>query len=201
MTQHRSADNRRSEIIEAASRVAMEQGLGRVTLRNVATEAKISSGLVAFYFTSMEQLQLALLDWLLDMLFVVPVPEAAAVLADGNERLLAVVEREVREAGRVRERVGLFLEFWVRGIHQVDIQERIVAALARYQAALHQLVVEAQPAFVRAEQPEVLADYTSLLVSLIHGCAIQSVVAPGSFQVDGVLRGLNQLWRTARPTE
>jgi AcrR family transcriptional regulator len=195
MTQHRSADDRRSEIIEAASRVAMEQGLGRVTLRNVATKAKLSPGLVAFYFTSMEQLQLALLEWLLDMLFVVPMPEAAAALTDANDRLLAVVEREIHEGQRVRQRVGLFLEFWVRGIHQVDIQERIVAALARYQAAIHALVAEANPLSPYADDHQALADQTLFLVSLIHGCAVQTVLDPDHFHGEGVLRSLKALYK------
>ena len=60
-----SEETRREQIILAAHEVAARQGLNALTVRLVAAEAKLSTGLVFFHFTSRDQLLVALLDRLL----------------------------------------------------------------------------------------------------------------------------------------
>ncbi|MGZ4662784.1 MAG: TetR family transcriptional regulator, partial [Arthrobacter sp.] len=47
---------RASEISEAARTIALEQGLGSITLRNVAARVGVASGLVAHYQPHVEAL-------------------------------------------------------------------------------------------------------------------------------------------------
>ncbi|KAB1662418.1 TetR family transcriptional regulator [Pseudoclavibacter chungangensis] len=51
-----SPDERRSEIAEAAKRIALRDGIGALTLRQVAAGAGVTPALVAHYAPSMEEL-------------------------------------------------------------------------------------------------------------------------------------------------
>ena len=53
---------RRSEILEATRRVILKHGLGAVTMRNIATEAGSSTGLVNHYFADKSCLLVATLE-------------------------------------------------------------------------------------------------------------------------------------------
>jgi TetR/AcrR family transcriptional regulator len=53
-------ERRRSEIVDAAERVFAQKGLDRATMADVADEARLSRGLVYFYFKDKDDLYLAL---------------------------------------------------------------------------------------------------------------------------------------------
>jgi len=57
-----SEETRREQIVSAAYEVALRTGIDGVTLRAVAAKAKLSHGLVVFYFKQKHQLISALLD-------------------------------------------------------------------------------------------------------------------------------------------
>jgi len=52
----RSAENRRAEIVDAARRIALSDGLDHVTLRSVAIDLGITGGLVSHYFPAVDAL-------------------------------------------------------------------------------------------------------------------------------------------------
>jgi len=52
----RTAEDRRAEIVAAATRLALADGLGQVTLRSVADDLGITGGLVSHYFPSVDGL-------------------------------------------------------------------------------------------------------------------------------------------------
>ena len=52
----RSAEDRRAEIVAAATRLALAEGLDQVTLRSVAVELDVVGSLVSHYFPSVDQL-------------------------------------------------------------------------------------------------------------------------------------------------
>src|SRR5580765_5958371 len=53
---------RREQILKAAYEVALRRGIDGLTVRAVATRARLSHGLVLFHFKRKDQLGLALLD-------------------------------------------------------------------------------------------------------------------------------------------
>jgi TetR/AcrR family fatty acid metabolism transcriptional regulator len=54
-------DRRRAQILEAASRVLAERGYHRTTVRDIAREAGIADGTIYLYFSSKQELLLALI--------------------------------------------------------------------------------------------------------------------------------------------
>ncbi|HEY7461911.1 MAG TPA: TetR family transcriptional regulator, partial [Gemmatimonadota bacterium] len=58
--------DRKEQILNAALRTAARDGLEGLTIRNVAAEAELSSGLVLFHFNTKDALLTAALDVLLE---------------------------------------------------------------------------------------------------------------------------------------
>jgi len=52
----RSAEDRRAEIVDSARRIALTEGISQVTLRSVADDLSITSGLVSHYFPAVDGL-------------------------------------------------------------------------------------------------------------------------------------------------
>ena len=130
------ADGRRSRdaILDTSARLATVEGLDGLSIASLAEHTGMSkSGLYA-HFTSKQELQLATIERAQEI-FEVEVLSPARTAADGLHRLWALsdeflshLEREVfpggcffaavgaefdTQPGRVKERIGVFIEGWV----------------------------------------------------------------------------------------
>ena len=186
-------EQRRLEILKAAYRVAARERLTGLTAQAVAAEAGVSKGLVFFHFGNRDGLLVALLDWLLEVTLVAP--EMPERLAGRNpaERMLAAIRRDVEALPRQRERVALFFDYWVMGTRHPGVQRAIRGALNRYRDAFRPLaeeVVAAEPARFAAAGAEGLA---GVAAGFIEGCALQVVMDPERFDVDGSMATLAAL--------
>lgn len=174
---------RREQIILAAYAVATRRGLREMTVRQVAAEAGLSTGLVFFHFTSREQLVSALLDWLLATTTVLHVSEAVRAIAAPLDRFLALLRQEMDRLSREPARLQLFFEFWVLGARDSGVGERMRRELARYREAFRpiaQEVLAAEP----ARFPHVsAAGLAAVAVSFIKGCAVQAMIEPLDFSI------------------
>lgn len=189
-------ERRREEIVRAAFAVAAEGGLASVTARAVAAEARVSPGLVFFYYATIDQLLLALLDWLLARTVVAgEVPAVAAATADPAARMMAVVRRDIERLPRQRARVELFFDFWVLGTRDPAIRRKIRRALDRYRASFLPVaaaLVASEPERYAGATPEGLA---SVAASFVEGCALQVVMDPTQFDVERSMTTLAALVR------
>jgi TetR/AcrR family transcriptional repressor of bet genes len=169
---------RRQQILRAAYDVAARQGLDGLTVRDVATKAGLSSGLVLFHFESKAQLLLALLDWVLETTTVLHVTPEIAQIPSPLDRLTTLLQREMNRLSSEPRRIRVFFDFWARGIRNTQIRSKMRAELDRYREAFRPIAAEV----LRAE-PErfahVSADgLSAVAVGFIKGCAVQSMVDP-----------------------
>jgi AcrR family transcriptional regulator len=173
--------------------VAARTRLTGLSARAVADEAGVSKGLVFFHFGSRDGLLVALLERLLAITLVGP--ELAEPLPGQTpaERMLSAIRRDVEALPRQRERVALFFDFWVMGTCHPEIQRTIRAALDRYRDAFRPLaeaVVAAEPERFGPAGGEGLAGVTA---GFIEGCALQVVMDPDRFDVDGYMETIAAL--------
>ncbi|HEX3157600.1 MAG TPA: TetR family transcriptional regulator C-terminal domain-containing protein [Gemmatimonadaceae bacterium] len=194
-------EQRRHDILRAAFAVAARSGLAGVTARSVATEARISSGLVFFYFKTIDALLIALLDWLLERTIVAgEVRGLAVTIADPAERMLAIVRRDIERLPRQRARVELFFDYWVLGTRNPAVRQTIRGALDRYRDSLlviAQQVVESAPQRFAGVTPLGLA---GVVAGFIEGCALQAVMDPSRFDVEQYMATLGALVAHPVPT-
>jgi TetR/AcrR family transcriptional regulator, transcriptional repressor of bet genes len=174
---------RRSQIVTAAYHVAAARGLDGLTVRSVAKKAGVSTGLVLFHFKTKEQLELALLDWLLETTTVLHITPDIAQIPLPLDRLIALLQREMDRLSSEPLRIRLFFDFWARGIRHVGIRSKMRRELARYRDAFRPMAAEvlrAEPERFPGVTPEGLA---AVAVSFIKGCAVQSMIDPRQFDI------------------
>ena len=192
-------EERRDAILRAAYTVAARERLGGVTARAVAAEAGVSSGLVFFYFDSIDNLLVALLDWMLERTMAMPDRESTSpameMSTDPATRLVTTVATALRRLPRHRDRVGLFFDYWVLGTRHPVIRRKIRRALAGYRASYiagAQAVIDADPERYAGTSAEALAD---VIASFLYGCSMQLVTNPAQFDADRTLAALDALVR------
>lgn len=189
-------EERREEILRAAYAVAARDRLAGVSARAVAAEAGVSTGLIFFYFETIDRLLIELLDWLLARTLVAgELSEPPASAADASARMMAVIGRDLEQLPRQRERVELFFDYWVLGTRHPTVRSRIRAALDRYRDAFLPLardVVEGDPERYAGITAEGLA---AVAASFVEGCALQVVMDPSAFDVERSMGTLAALVR------
>jgi AcrR family transcriptional regulator len=184
---------RREQIIQAAYEVASRRGLARLTVRQVASRARLSAGLVLFHFKSKDQLIVALLDWLLATTTVLHIGPNIQRIGPPLGRLLALLRQEMDRLSSEPARIRLFFEFWVLGGRHAVIGEKMGAELARYREAFRPIVQEvllAEPARFAHVTADGLA---AVAVSFIKGCAVQSMIDPDHFDIEDYLAAAEAL--------
>ncbi|MFL5539261.1 MAG: TetR/AcrR family transcriptional regulator [Longimicrobiaceae bacterium] len=174
-------DVRREQILKGSFEVAARDGIGGLTLRSVAAEAKVSHALVAHYFERKERLVHALLDWLIETTSVLHVSDDVARFPRALDRLHALLQQEMARLSHQPRHTRLFFEFWALGARHEAIRVRIGAELARYRAAFRTIMEEllqAEPARFLGTTADGMA---AMAVSWIHGCAVQAMIDPARF--------------------
>lgn len=88
---HKTAEQRRQDLIEAAIAVMRRKGMGEATSRDVTTAAGVSAGLVHHYFESFDDLLATAFEVVADA-DLGRVREALADIVDPEERLDRLIE-------------------------------------------------------------------------------------------------------------
>jgi AcrR family transcriptional regulator len=186
-------ETRREDIMRAAYDVAARQGLEALTLRAVAARADVSHGTVVFHFERKRELVTSLVDRVLYATAVLRVPDAIARITRPSERLHALLRAEMDRLSADPRHFRLLLDYWTIGVRNATIRQKIRVALEQYRAGFSDLANaivngELRPARRRSSQsakgPTVTgAGVAAVAVSLIHGCALQSVIDPRGFDV------------------
>lgn len=183
-------EERREQILDSAFAVACREGIGGLTVRAVAAEARVSHALVLFHFGRKERLVYALLEWLIGGASVLHITEDIARFPQARDRLHALLQQEMARLSHQPEHMRLFLEYWALGARHEEIRARISEELERYRTALRPIMEElllSEPAAFAGTTADGLA---ALAVSWIHGCAVQAMVDPVHFDMDEYLAAM-----------
>ena len=135
------ADPRRPErleaILEAACRAILERGFPATRIADVANAAGVSTGTVHYYFDTRDEVLLAALKWATDRLFA-RVEEAAG--DDPPRRLGHLLEVSVPTPGPARDEYVLWIELWLRVLHQPDLLPGIEGVSRRWREHFSDIV-------------------------------------------------------------
>ena len=182
-----SEEARREDIVRAAYDVAARQGLEALTLRAVAARADVSHGTVVFHFKRKRELVGSLLDRVLYATAVLRVPDSVAQIVRPSERLHALLRAEMDRLSADPRHFRLLLDYWTIGVRNAPIRQKIRVALEQYRGGFRELgdaIVSGEfPSSVPRTPNATGAGVAAVAVSLIHGCALQSVIDPKGFDV------------------
>ncbi len=176
-------ETRREQILTAAHTVASRHGIDGLTVRAVASRAKLSHGLVLFHFKRKDELVTALLDRVLETTFLLTVSEQVLELPDARDRFVAAIRQEMDRLSQEPRRMRLFFEYWALGSRHSRVRTKVSTALSSYRAAFRTFaedVLRTDASRFSDVTPEGLA---AIAVSLIYGCAVQAMIDPAGFDI------------------
>jgi AcrR family transcriptional regulator len=135
------ADPRRPErleaILEAACRAILERGFPATRIADVARAAGVSTGTVHYYFSTRDEVLIAALKWATDNLFG-RIEEAEG--AEPGRRLGHLLDVSVPRPGPARDEYVLWIELWLRVLHQPELMPEIEAISRRWRAYFSDIV-------------------------------------------------------------
>ncbi len=165
----KAPEERRKRILEATVAVIRERGFAGTRVSDIAESAGTSQGLVLYHFGSLAGALTAALTSLEDE-FYVEVDQQLESASGPIERLRLMGELGSGQGPAVGD-WRLWLELWVRALHDDDARTARESLDRRWRASLSDVISEgvAQQLFT----PSDAADSVVRLASLMDGLAIQ----------------------------
>jgi len=169
-------EERRREVLSAARRVIVRDGIDAATTRAIAKEAGYSNGVLAHYFTDKDEILLSALRQSHQR-----IRARLARKVDGVSGLAALRELLLDnlplDAERTQE-TRLEVSFWSRSLASERLAEVQRAEAAELRDAVRELLGQARAAGeLTAEQN--LGDLTEQLLALVDGLSLHLLLYPG----------------------
>lgn len=183
---------RREQIVRAAYDVSAKTGFQSITIRDVALQADISSGLVIFHFESKEKLVQALAEWVVATTTALQLGPAIQAIDDPLVRLLTLLRQEMKRLSSEPQRIRVFFELWNAGLRDRQLGALMQKELARYREAFRPMVEEALAADPARFQGVTVEALTAVAVSFIKGAAVQAMIEP-KLDISGYVRAAEAL--------
>lgn len=170
------ADPRRPErleaILEAACRAILDRGFPATRIADVAAAAGVSTGTVHYYFRTKDQVLLAALKWASGRLF-----ERIEAHQDepAPQRLAHLLAASVPGGSPARDEYVLWIELWLRVLHQPELLADCEAISARWRGYFFDIVRRGTEAgdFAPACGPDEAADR---MLALVDGLGFDTVL-------------------------
>ena len=170
------ADRRRPErleqILDAACRAILERGFPATRIADIAAEAGVSTGTVHYYFATKDEVLVAALKWASGRLFArieQPAEDAAGA------RLARLLEVSVPYPGPARDEYVLWIELWLRVLHQPALLPQCEAFSAQWRGYFHDVVHRGAESgeFAPAAAPDEVAER---LVAFVDGVGFETAL-------------------------
>jgi AcrR family transcriptional regulator len=169
-------DARRPErleaILEGACRAIVARGFPGTRIADVARAAGVSTGTVHYYFATRDEVLLAALKYAAERLFARVEQETGPASA----RLARLLDVSVPDSEAARDEYVLWIELWLRVLHQPELRPQCEALSARWRRYFAELVAEGTRTgeFRPVAPAEEVADR---LVALVDGLGFETALA------------------------
>ncbi|GJL83311.1 MAG: hypothetical protein DHS20C01_29450 [marine bacterium B5-7] len=166
----------RRQIALAACRALARRGVDATTLADIATEAKVTTGMITHYFKTKREIVAAALR----LVFQRTEQRVLNRLDDGEDRLLSILEESLPLDAARRRESAVWVSFWGRVTTD--------RTLARVNRAVHDDAVELYAKVIRLCWPESTQWSASLfdavhasLLNFLNGLTASAVTSPQSW--------------------
>ena len=169
---------RRSQLTRAAYKVVGQKGYYDFTIRDIAREAGLSTGLIHYYFKNKEDLLLNLLKEMnADLKYYLN--KALTVLSDPRDKLLTFCDQAFDLVDREKAYFYVLIDFWAQINRNKRIRQANIKLFQSYRDEIAAILKEgaAKGVFLVVD-----VKLTSvIIISLIQGTIIQHVIDNGAF--------------------
>jgi AcrR family transcriptional regulator len=171
-------NQRRSQLIRAAYKVVGQKGYYDFTIRDIAREAGLSTGLVHYYFKNREDLLINLLKEMNANLKHY-LNKALSELEDPRDKLLVFCDQAFNLMDREKAYFSVLIDFWGQINHNNRIRQANIKLFQSYRDEIAAILKEgaAKDVFMVVD-----VKFTSvIIISLIQGTIIQYVIDNAAF--------------------
>jgi len=176
-----TSDIRRNQLREAAYRLISRYGYGGVSIRDMAKEAGMSTGLVHYYFNNKEELLLSILS-LMNLKLKERTVKALAKTTGPREKLERFIQLAFGQAYREREYYHVVVDFWSMASRNERMRKANARLLKSYIDVCSGILREGIDS---GDFLELDIDYTAtVILSLIQGVIIRHIVEKKAFNYE-----------------
>jgi TetR/AcrR family fatty acid metabolism transcriptional regulator len=169
---------RRAQLTRAAYKVVGEKGYNEFTIKDIAVEAGLSTGLVHYYFKNKEELLFTLLKEM-NANLKYNLNKALTVLEEPQDKLLAFCDEAFDLLNKEKAYFHVIIDFWA----QINRNKRIRQAnIKLFQSYRDEITAILKEGVAKGVFMVVDVQLTSvIIVSLIQGTIIQYVIDNEAF--------------------
>jgi len=185
---------RRAQLTRAAYKVVGQKGYYDFTIRDIAREAGLSTGLVHYYFKNKEDLLLNLLKEINRNMLII-LNKAISTSGDPKEKLNIFMTQAFNLVKDEKDYFYIVIDFWTQ-VNKNDRMKRANTKLFKsYRDEISKILKEGIDTGVFMKMD---VDYTSaVIISIIQGMIIQYVIDTNAFDyedyVKKVMKHINDL--------
>ena len=166
-------DEKRAEILTAATRIFARRGYAATRIEDVALEAGVAKGTIYIYFGSRGEILLAAFESFEQQLMA-GVRSALETNEPALQRLRAVVRTVLESMEAEPELARIVLDFWAAGAFEGEARIDFGRVYAEYRHIMANLLEEAKrEGSVRRDLPE---DTPVVIVGTLEGILLQWIV-------------------------
>lgn len=169
---------RRSQLTQAAYKVVGEKGYNDFTIRDIAKEAGLSTGLVHYYFKNREDLLFKLLKEM-NANLKNHLTQALAALREPQEMLMAFCDEAFDLVDREKAYFYVLIDFWAQINRNKRIRQANVNLFQSYRDEIAAILQEGTARGVFGVEDVKLTSV--IILSLIQGTLIQYVIDHDAF--------------------
>jgi AcrR family transcriptional regulator len=177
---------RREQIVRATVRCLARDGYTRLTMKRVAREARVSQGILHYYFADKRAMLAATLEVVARDLDRRVAAAQSRTGRDPRARLRALVRACLEVAVRRPEYWVVFVEFWGEMLHDRRLRDLNTEVYARTRRLIGRLIAEG----VRAGRFRTVAPAraAAVVLGLVDGLSLQLTFDPEAFSVAEAVR-------------
>jgi TetR/AcrR family transcriptional repressor of bet genes len=177
---------RREQIVRATIRCLAREGYSGLTMKKVSREARVSQGILHYYFADKRAILVAALQTVMADLDRRVAAAQARSGADPRGRLRALIRASLEAAVEAREVWIVFVEFWGEMMHDRRLRAINAELYIRLRRLLAALV--AQGIRTRRYRRVGAAQAAAVVLGLLDGVALQLTFDPKAFSVGAAAR-------------
>jgi len=184
--QERSSD----KIMHAAMDVIAREKISGARMRHIAEEAKMSQGILHYYFNTKKELLSRLLDYILFLFRQERDSDFASSDGTPPSKMHAFFEEKKRSI-QDRKLEYIQFDFWVQGTTDPELREKIQKSYRNWRYNLYEVIQEGVDNGVfRADRAE---GVPALTVSLLMGASAQFLIDEKAFNLDEYLASAEEM--------
>ncbi|TJZ60000.1 TetR/AcrR family transcriptional regulator [Sphingobacterium olei] len=157
-------DERRKEIIEKYYLVAKKEGLENTSIAKIATEMQINPSLIIHYFKNKEELNYALIDFILEKYLVIYKRQKLAE-DDHKSYLIELIDKLFSKKWNTLFNDSVFYSCYAMGFRDKKIKEKFKSLQDALRRHLAEILLRCNDSgAIQIESPEKTADLIYVLV-------------------------------------